>query len=68
MGFWTRVLHRSFSYICEYVRLFNHLNWTSRTQVMVPFPGLLQLRLFNSLWERIMAYFVVLFGAVYDLC
>ena len=29
----------------------NHLNWTSIAQVMVLFPGLPQLRLFNSLCQ-----------------
>ena len=29
--------------------ILNHPNWTCITQVMVHFPGLLQLRLFNGL-------------------
>ena len=48
--------------------LLNHLNWTSTAQFMVPFPGLPHLRLFNSLWDKIMACFMVLFGVVYGLC
>ena len=49
-GLWTHVLHRSCSCIRELdVRLLNHLNWTSTTQVMVHFLGLQQLRLFLSL-------------------
>ena len=35
-GIWTRVLHRSFSGICEIdVRFLNHPNWTSVAQIMV---------------------------------
>ena len=37
-GIWTRVLHRSCSCNCELdVRLLNHQNLTSKTQVMVHF-------------------------------
>ena len=44
---WTRVLHRSCSCIYKLdVRLLNHPNQTSTTQVMVHFPRLPQLRLF----------------------
>ena len=48
--FFTRVLHRSC--ICIYeldVRLLNHPNRTSTTQVMVNFTGLPQLKLFVCL-------------------
>ena len=47
---WTQVLHRNCSCIYELdVRLLNHPNWTSTTQVMVHFPRLQQLRLSLSL-------------------
>ena len=47
---WACVFHISCSCIYELdVRLLNHLNWTSTTQVMVHFPGLPQLRLFICL-------------------
>ena len=41
-GIWTHILHRSCRYICELdVRLLNHPNWTSKTQVMVHLiPGI----------------------------
>ena len=48
--------------------ILNHLNWTSTAQFMVPFSGLPHLRLFNSLLDKIIARFMVLFGAVYGLC
>ena len=64
-----RVLHRSCICIDKLdVRFLNHLNWTSTIRVMIHFLGLPQLRLFNSLWDRIMAGFVVFFGDVYSLC
>ena len=47
---WTRIPQENCSYIRELdVRLLNHPNWTSITQVMIYFPGLVQLRLFNGL-------------------
>ena len=48
-GIWASVLHGNYSYICKLGRLLNHPNWTCIAQVMVHFPGLLQLRLFNGL-------------------
>ena len=47
---WTRILQVNCISIRELdVRLLNHPNWTFITQVMVYFPELLQLRLFNGL-------------------
>ena len=46
-GMWISVLHENCSRICELeVRLLNHSNWTSITQVMVRFLGLPQAALF----------------------
>ena len=61
---WTRILQETCSYIRELnVRIFNHLNRTSINQVMVRFPGPLELRLFNDLcpdfchnWYMIVVY------------
>ena len=47
---WTSILQGNCSSIREIdVRIFNHPNRTSITQVMVRFSRLLQLRLFNDL-------------------
>ena len=46
-GIWTSILLGNSSCNCELeVRLLNHPNWTSITQVMVHFPGLPQAALF----------------------
>ena len=50
MRIWSIILQRYCISIWELdVRLLNHPNQTSITQVMVRFPRLLQLRLFNGL-------------------
>ena len=50
MRIWSSILQGNCSSILEIdVRLLNHPNRTSITQVMVRFLGLLQLRLFNGL-------------------
>ena len=46
MRIWTSILQGTCSYILELdVRLLNHPNWTSITQIIVRFPRLLQIRL-----------------------
>ena len=46
-GIWTSVFLRKCSCNCELeIRLLNHPNWTSITQVIVHFPGLPQAALF----------------------
>ena len=50
MRIWTSILQGNCSSIRELdVRLLNNPNRTSISQVMVRFPGLIQLRLFNGL-------------------
>ena len=50
MRIWTSILQENCRVICEIdVRLLNHPNQTSITQVIIRFTGLLQLRLFNGL-------------------
>ena len=47
---WTSILQGNCISILKFdVRILNHLNRTSIMQVMVSFPGLLQLRMFNGL-------------------
>ena len=48
MRIWTSILLGNFSSKLD-VRLLNHANQSSITQVMVRFQGLLQLMLFNGL-------------------
>ena len=68
-GVWTRVLHRSCIFICELdVRLLNDPNWTYIAQVMVHFPGLPQLRLFNSLCPDFGPGFWLVNRGILDLC
>ena len=53
---WTRIFHGNCSCISELdVRLLNHLNWTSITQVMVHFLGLPQAVLF---WPKLLSRFL----------
>ena len=50
MRIWTSILQGNCRSIGEFdVRILNHLNWASITQVMVHFSRLLQLKLFNGL-------------------
>ena len=57
VGIWTSVPHGNCSCNCEIdVRLLNHQNWTSITQVMVHFPRVPQAALFwpyilSKLWD-----------------
>ena len=58
---WTSILHENCICIRELdVRLLNHPNWTSITQVMVHFPGLPQATLF---WPNLLSRFLgLIFG------
>ena len=63
-GIWTSVLYGNCRCNCELdVRLLNHPNWTSITQVMVYFPRLPQIATICSI---LTLYIVQILGLIFD--